>query len=137
MEENKSHPSYTFSKAEKLCSQKAIDALFGEGSSFVAYPLRVVYSFTSVEDAEMQYPQILVSVSKRKFKRANKRNRVKRLIREVYRLNKSVYIDVCKEKKMSMNLAFIYLKDELPNFQEIEKSIKKTITVIKEKEIKE
>lgn len=134
MNENKPDVDVTFGKDEKICSQKIIDKLFREGKSFVAYPLRVVY-FTSpkVVVAE-QHPNILISVSKRKFKRANKRNRVKRLIREAYRLNKSSLVDFCRQEELSIQLAFLYLKDELPSYQEIEKAVKKTIAVLIAKE---
>ena len=134
MEENKLQEGFTFGKDEKLCSQKVIDKLFKEGSSFVAYPLRVVYLLDKEEEENKQYPNILISVSKRKFKRANKRNRVKRLVREAYRHHKHPLCLFCKEKEVSMNIAFLYLKSELPSYQEIEKSIQKTITVLQEKE---
>ncbi|WP_046246181.1 ribonuclease P protein component [Hymenobacter terrenus] len=78
---------YTFPKEEHLCRKKLIDELFGkQGSSFGIYPLRIVWVATEVPTVEP--PQVLISVSKRTFKRAVDRNRIKRLIREAYRLNK-------------------------------------------------
>ncbi len=124
---------YTFSKEERLCYQKSIDRLFAKGKSFIAYPLRIVYFVEEESDAEKQFAQLLISVPKRKFKRANKRNRVKRLVREAYRLNKQEYISLLREKSLRLEIAFLYLKDELPTYEEIEKSILKTDSSLKEK----
>lgn len=115
-------------KNERLHAQKRIDALFALGDSFIAYPLRVVYA-SREKDTELV--SIMVSVSKRKFKRAIKRNRVKRLVREAYRLNKSDFYFPDFDK--SIDIAFIYLKNELPVYEEIEKAIKKTSLVLKER----
>ena len=78
---------YTFPKEEHLCRKKLIEELFGkQGSSFGVYPLRLVWVASAAPTAVP--PQVLISVSKRTFKRAVDRNRIKRLIREAYRLNK-------------------------------------------------
>ena len=78
---------YTFPKEEHLCRKKLIDELFSkQGSSFGVYPLRIVWIKT--EAPTNAPPQVLISVSKRTFKRAVDRNRIKRLVREAYRLNK-------------------------------------------------
>jgi len=78
---------HTFPKEEHLCRKKLIDELFGkQGSSFGVYPLRIVWVRGAALTAAP--PQVLISVSKRTFKRAVDRNRLKRLIREAYRLNK-------------------------------------------------
>lgn len=105
----------TFGKKEKLVSKKMIDALFSGGSSrsMSAYPLRVV--FMRKERNETEEPaQVMVSVSKRHFKRAVKRNRVKRQIREAYRLNKHLLHEALEQKKdMAVAMAFIWQSDEL------------------------
>ena len=76
----------TLRKSERLDKKKVIEKMFAGGSrSFSVFPLRVVY--LPVEELEAPV-SILVSVSKRRFKRAVKRNRVKRQIREAYRMNK-------------------------------------------------
>ena len=78
---------YTFPKEEHLCRKKLIEELFSkQGSSFGVYPLRIVWIKSEIPTTAP--PQVLISVSKRTFKRAVDRNRLKRLIREAYRLNK-------------------------------------------------
>lgn len=127
----------TFTKEEKLCSTKAIDTLFSVGESFVAYPLRVVYVIHDESEFDRQNVSVMISVSKRKFKRAVKRNRVKRLIREAYRLNKQGLITLLNRQNKRMDIAFLYLKDELPEFAEIEKSILKAVSILTDKMEKE
>lgn len=105
----------TFGKKEKLVSKKTIDALFSGGNSrsMSAYPLRVV--FMRKERCETEEPaQVMVSVSKRHFKRAVKRNRVKRQIREAYRLNKHLLHEALEQKKdTAVAMAFIWQSGEL------------------------
>lgn len=95
-------------KAERLCGKKAIDALFvGTGSkSLSAYPIRTV--FRSTEEAGIR---ILVSVSKKRFRHAVDRNRVKRQLREAYRLNKHI-LDATQQSTPGIDIAFIWLTDK-------------------------
>lgn len=81
----------SFKKIEKLKGQKLIEKLFSEGKSVAAYPLRLVYLKTSFEDSVKI--KTGVSVSKKHFKKAVDRNRIKRLMREAYRLHKSNYFN--------------------------------------------
>lgn len=81
----------SYNKKEKLKSEKLIEKLFSEGHSVAVYPLRLVYLKTIFDDGITV--KTGVSVSKRNFKRAVDRNRIKRLLREAYRLNKSVYLN--------------------------------------------
>ena len=74
-------------KNEKLCSRTAIDRLFAEGSSFIVYPIRVVYR---IDDSESAPPRFFINIPKRNFKRAVKRVYLRRRIREAYRLNKQI-----------------------------------------------
>ncbi len=81
----------TFNKTEKLKSKKLIDQMFVEGKSVSAFPLRLVYLETDIKDGKGI--KTGVSVSKRNFKSAVDRNRVKRLLREAYRQHKGLYFN--------------------------------------------
>ncbi len=101
----------TLYKAERLSRKKVIEKMFAGGSrSFSLFPLRVVY--LPVEELEAPV-SILVSVSKRRFKRAVKRNWVKRRIREAYRLNKQPLLEAVQQNGCRLVVAFIYLSDQL------------------------
>ncbi len=110
---------YTYNKDEKLKSQKAIEQLFAEGKSVSAYPLRMVYL-----DNQTQL-KVGVSVSKRNFKLAVHRNRVKRLLREGYRLNKNLLIE---NKLDHYTLMILYISKEMPDFKIIDKKMKALLT---------
>lgn len=71
--------------------------------------------------------QVLISVSKKRFKRANKRNRVKRLVREAYRLNKSDLHLQLNEMSQQIAVAFIYLPSELLDYNSVEKGVRKAL----------
>ena len=95
---------YTLSKEERLSWKRYIDLLFEKGQSFVAFPLRVVY--LPLEE-EMSAPvSILISVPKKKFKRAVKRNLIKRQVREAYRVRKYDLIDTVDRKKQAHAYCF-------------------------------
>ncbi|GAA0737009.1 ribonuclease P protein component [Gaetbulibacter jejuensis] len=79
---------FTYNKKEKLKSKKLIEQLFAEGQSVSAYPLKLIYLPVDFDDSVLL--KTGVTVSKRKFKNAVDRNRIKRLMREAYRLNKAV-----------------------------------------------
>ena len=101
----------TLHKVERLDKKKIIEKMFAGGSrSFSVFPLRVVY--LPVEELEAD-ASILISVSKRRCKRAVKRNRVKRQIREAYRVNKHELLNILVERKCRLAIAFIYLSDQL------------------------
>jgi len=108
-----------FSNKEKLKSKKLIDQLFTEGNSVSAHPLRLVFIETHFDDAVKL--KVGVSVSKRNFKKAVDRNRIKRLLREVYRLNKGLYFN-----NITTQYAFmiLYIGAEMPNFKSLDDKIK-------------
>ena len=100
-----------FPKTEHLCRKKVIESLFaGKTCSFSLFPIRVVYKEAGDLESEAQ---VLVSVSKRHFKRAVKRNHVKRQIREAYRLQKSPLINTLKSQNKCLAIAFIYLSNSI------------------------
>lgn len=126
---------YTLSKEERLSWKRYIDLLFDKGNSFVAFPLRVIFLPLSGEDKAIlpARSSILISVSKKKFKRAVKRNRVKRLVREAYRLRKPELLSLLETKGKMVLLAFIYMDKEMRPFSDMEKAMDKTLRLLGEK----
>ena len=121
----------TLHKSERLDRKTVIEKMLSGGSrSFSVFPLRVVY--LPVEELDVPV-SILVSVSKRRFKRAVKRNRVKRQIREAYRLNKHLLSDALSGSQTRLAVAFIYLSDELVPSSVIEERMKIALSRIAEK----
>jgi len=111
---------YTLRKSERICSKIAIDNLFkgGHSRSLSAFPIRVVFLVSDTPQQEQC--QIMVSVPKKCFKRAVKRNRVKRQIREAYRLNKAIVTEQMKKHEGKyLAMAFIWLDAELHDTDEI------------------
>lgn len=123
---------YTLCKAERLNSKILIGKMFegGVSKSFSIFPIRVVYMPVDQGDASAT---ILISVSKRRFKRAVKRNRVKRQIREAYRKNKHLLVDELQRREQRLAIAFIYLTDELIATSELEEKMKIALSRISEK----
>ena len=122
---------YTLSKAERLSWKRYIDLLFLQGQSFIAYPLRVVY--LPVEKRLSVPVSILISVPKKKFKRAVKRNLIKRKIRESFRLHKQELTDNLAAADKQLLVAFIYLDNQIASFAEMEKAMNKAFRILREK----
>lgn len=116
--------SFSFKKKERLCSKKVIDRLFTEGESFLAFPIKVIYKVTELPDDNVAV-QAGFSVSKRNFKRAVKRNRIKRLMREAYRLNRQKLTASMQQQQLAV--FFIFIGKELPTFNQLEKAMQKAV----------
>ena len=123
---------FTFPKAEHLCLQRDIDALFTpESRSFVAFPLRVLARPVPY-DGKGPRAKVLVSVSKRRFKHAVDRNRAKRQIREAYRLNKHTLLSALPENE-GLHLGFIWISDTPQESNLVHKRMKNLLQRIVEK----
>ncbi len=128
-------------KTERLTSQLVISKLFAGGNaSMAAFPLRIVYmQMEKQEDSKhlngAQQPpvSILVSVPKKRFRHAVDRNRMKRLVREAYRLNKHILWNALQEKNFRLAIAFVCITDTLPTFRSVNKSMRKALIRIGER----
>ena len=116
---------YKLPKSDKLHSFGAIRRLFSEGRGGFVYPFRyVVYA----EHAEEMSAEVLFSTPKKFLKRANKRNKVRRRMREAYRLNKALLLS-SNEPRM-MQIALIYSSKEVIDYNTIENATKKILEII-------
>ncbi|MFT3825900.1 MAG: ribonuclease P protein component [Chitinophagaceae bacterium] len=106
--------THTLGKLERLKRRKVIDQLFSEGKAFTVFPIRVQYFFTELPDAVPL--QAGFTASSRYFKKAVDRNRIKRLMREAYRLQKNVLQESLLQKQKQLGLFFIYTGKELPDY---------------------
>jgi ribonuclease P protein component len=120
---------YTLGKAERLKSRKAIEQLFEKGQAFSLFPLRVIYVLEKKEEERKgDLLQCGFSVSTKRFKKASDRNRIKRILRETWRLQKKELQAAVAEQNMQLNVFLIYTGNELPEY---EKLITKTAGAIK------
>ena len=122
-----------FPKSERLSLKNDIDRLFDKGQSFIAFPLRIVYLSDIAENPAVSGISILISVPKKRIKHAVDRNRIKRLIRENFRLQKSSLVDFGKGGKR-LHIAFMYVCNEVRPYADIEKAMTKAIHTILQKE---
>jgi ribonuclease P protein component len=142
---------YTWTKAEKLKSRKRIEWVFKEGKSLSVFPFKVFFLLTNPAPSPSPAPppaapprsparrpspsplQAGFGAGSRHFKKAVDRNRIKRLSREAYRLQKQPLMDLLMEKGISMAVFFIYTGKELPDHS----TVKAKIGVALQKLIKE
>ena len=114
---------FSFKKTERLNKKIWIKELFEKGSSFYLYPFKVLL-LPHPDNSDSN--QVLISVSKRNFKRAVDRNRIKRRIRESYRLNRDLYSSTDKYL-----IAYLYTSKDILTFHEIQESMIKILDKIK------
>lgn len=123
----------TFGKNERLKSVIVLDRAFAEGAKLKARSILVRYINSSF-DAPCPY-QVATTVSKRRFKRAVDRNRIKRLLREAWRLEKHRLLVDWSVGDPQRALVFIYIGREIPTFEACQHNIRKIIDVLIENPI--
>lgn len=129
--------SFSLPQSERINSKKQIDRLFrgGGAKAMTASPLRVVYMTEErSDDSREPMAQMMVSVPKRFFKRAVKRNRIKRQVREAYRLNKRILQETLTRRgDIIVSMCFIWTTDQLLPTAEVEERMTKLLSRMGEK----
>ncbi len=120
-------------KSQRIYKKKAVQTLFEEGKGFSLYPFRVIVYLYDAENQEDALPRILVSVSKKRFHHAFKRNRVKRLIRESWRKKKAELLKLCQANNKTLDVALVYNATVILTYQEIEGKMKQVVERLVEK----
>ncbi|MDX2174091.1 MAG: ribonuclease P protein component [Bacteroidota bacterium] len=118
----------TFNKQERLCSKKQMELLFSKGKSSFGHPLKFIFMHV---ETDLQFPaQALFVVPKRQFKKAHDRNKLKRRMREAYRLNKQTLYQQLASANIKIICAFIYVGKKQEDYTTIEKAIKQNLNSI-------
>lgn len=114
---------FTLKKSERLCSKKAFELLFSKGKTFFIFPVKIIY----IREKTDEIPEIKIafSVSKRYFKRAVKRNRIKRVLREIYRTHKLTPLS-----GFHQYLMILYISKDPVDFYRTEESVTRALKQI-------
>jgi len=111
----------TFKREEKLKKSKLITQLFAEGNSISVFPIKLIY--LQVDHDSPYKIQAGVSAAKRNFNKAVDRNKIKRLIREVYRKNKNILYDFLNTNNINCIFSVIYISKKILPYKEFENKI--------------
>lgn len=111
----------TLRKHERLRRKQLIDHVFLRGNKIFEYPILLRWSCTTLPT---NYPaQVLIGVSKKRFKKATARNRIKRLMREAYRTNKDIIYPLLEKNDDQMAIAINFVGKKMPAYKETEQKI--------------
>ena len=115
---------FSFSKKERLKNKVEIESLFSEGNRFFEYPFNVIWKVDSNSDYTLK---MAVSVPKKKIPNATDRNKIKRLVREAFRKNKTIVQQPLEAKDVKSHLMLIYSQSNIMSMSEIEDKISVTL----------
>jgi len=118
-----SHPGMrkTLNKDEKLCSRIAVDRLFGEGKSLMAFPLRAAYRLRPRGEHPVQF---LISIPKKRIRKAVMRVTLRRRVREAYRLSRQeLLLEPLEQMGWGVDIAFVYLDSTLAPYSVIDEKM--------------
>lgn len=123
--------SFRYNKQEKLKSRTQLEAIFASGKSFSVFPLKL---FFIESNASATAPvQAGVGVSARHFKKAVHRNRIKRLLREAYRLEKQALLEDLQLQQKRISIFILYIDKELPSYELIRAKMKDSLAKLQQK----
>lgn len=123
---------FTYQKKDKLKSRKQTQQLFSKGQSINAFPIKLIYTIEEVNASEALL-QAGVAAPSRTFRKAVQRNRVKRLLREGYRLEKPAFIASAALQNKRVNLFFLYIDSVVLSQEIIQEKIKLALTKLHDK----
>jgi len=116
----------SFPKSEKITSKKVIKSVFRNGKQHYQYPLKIF--FLDAQASTQEPPlKVLVSVPKKKFKKAVDRNKIKRQLREVFRLNKQQLLDRLQVSEKIARISIVYIAKKAEPYELINKSYQSII----------
>lgn len=115
---------FSFSKKERLKNKIEIESLFSEGNRFFEYPFNVIWKLDSNSDYTLK---MAVSVPKKKIPNATDRNKIKRLVREAFRINKTIIQQPLEAKNVKLHLMLVYSQSSIISMSEIEDKISVTL----------
>ena len=118
---------YKLNKSEKLRSRTAVERLFGEGKSLMAFPLRAVYRLRPQGEAPVQF---LITIPKKRIRRAVMRVTLRRRTREAYRLNRHELLAPLQESGIGADIAFVYLDSNSAPYSVINEKVVSLLTRI-------
>lgn len=127
---------FTYQKKDKLKSRKQTQFLFAKGQSMNAFPIKLIYTIETLESVESPASGTLqagVGAPSRTFRKAVARNRVKRLLREGYRLERPAFIETAVIKGLRINLFFLYTDATVISQKEMQEKIKQLLSRLSEK----
>ena len=114
--------SNALKRNEMLKSNIQIDLLFKSGVRLSKYPVKII--LLPIYDSEQQKPcSLIVMASAKKYKTAVARNRIKRILKEIYRNNKAFFYPYLTENNKKCLVGIMYNGNEIPTFDEVEKSM--------------
>jgi ribonuclease P protein component len=121
--------TYSYNKTEKLKSRKMLNELFTSRRSFSVFPVKVFYILPETKEKNIQ---VGVGVSAKNFRKAVERNRIKRLLRECYRLNKLPLYATVESKQKAVGVFFLYIGKEMPEYTMLNEKMKTALTKLEE-----
>ena len=121
---------YALAKSERLSSLTAVRRLFKDGASGFVYPFRYMYI---IDESTTPSVEVLFSVPKRYHKRANKRNTLRRRMKDAYRLNKASLTESATQRGVDMDIALVYSAKEVLPYKTIENAICKILAEVSER----